>query len=66
MSKFGFFRYVRAALTYAGQVGTAPLRPDLALALQESFNNELLGGILLHEQKDTQSSAEIESQAIVG
>ena len=62
----GFFRYVRAALTYAGQVGTAPLRPDLALALQESFNNELLGGILLHEQKDTQSSAEIESQAIVG
>ena len=60
------FRYVRAALTYAGQVGTTPLRPDLALALKESFNNEMLAGISMFDQKDTQSSTEIESQAIVG
>ena len=62
------FRYVRAALTYAGQVGTSPIQPDLALALkkEQSFTSQLLAGVSMFDQKDTQSSTEIENQAIVG
>ena len=63
-----YFRYVRAALTYAGQVGTSPIQPDLALALkkEQSFTSQLLAGVSMFDQKDTQSSTEIENQAIVG
>ena len=63
-----YFRYVRAALTYAGQVGTSPIQPDLALALkkEQSFTSQLLAGVSMFDQKDTQSSTEIENQAVVG